>query len=96
MANIKEAKEKRRKISFILEAPGAEVVFLAGSFNDWSVKTHPMKNDGKGVWRRTLLLSPGAYEYKYFVDGQWREDPDNERCCLNCFGSLNNVVQVSR
>ena len=96
MANKKDTQERRHKINFLLEAPDAKTVFLAGSFNDWSVKTHPMKNDGKGVWTRNLLLFPGSYEYKFFVDGQWREDPCNERCCANCFGSLNNVVQVNR
>ena len=90
------AKDKRRKINFVYEAPDAKAVFLSGSFNDWSLKKHPMKNNGKGVWTRTLLLSPGSYEYKYFVDGQWREDPGNERRCSNCFGGMNNVVQVSR
>ncbi len=84
----------RRKITFAFEAPGAREVVLAGSFNDWSLKKHPMKRDGQGVWTRSVMLLPGSYEYKYYVDGQWCEDPCNERCCPNCFGGSNNVVKV--
>ncbi len=84
----------RRKITFVFEAPGAEEVILAGSFNDWSLKKHPMKRDAQGVWTLSVMLLPGSYEYKFYVDGRWQEDPRNERCCPNCFGGLNSVVKV--
>lgn len=87
---------KRKKVDFVLEAPNAGQVYLAGSFNDWSPEKHPMKKNGNGTWRRSLMLPVGAYEYKFVVDGRWIEDPDNERRCANCFGSLNSIVQVRR
>lgn len=87
--------KKRKKIVFRLEAPNANEVYLAGEFNDWSLKKHPMQKNDDGAWKKALLLPPGVYEYKFWVDGQWRQDPDNERCCRNSFGSINNIVQIS-
>ena len=41
------------------------------------------------------MLFPGNHEYKFLVDGQWREDPSNERLCPNCFGTYNSVINLS-
>ena len=54
-----------------------------------------MKKGNAGVWRKTVMLFPGRYEYRFLVDGQWINDLQNPETCLNCFGTLNNVVTVS-
>jgi len=61
---------KRRRIMFSFEATAAGEVILMGDFNNWNPKKHPMKNDGNGTWSKTVVLSPGKYEYKFFVDGK--------------------------
>jgi len=86
---------KRKKIYFSVEAPDAKEVFLMGDFNKWDPTVHPMKNDGTGVWTKSILVSPGRYEYKFLVDGQWREDPGNQLICPNCFGTINNILDFS-
>ena len=40
-------KEKAKKVNFSLLAPQAESVSIAGDFNDWNPKSHPMKRDKK-------------------------------------------------
>jgi hypothetical protein len=40
------------------------------------------------------MLSPGNYEYKFLVDGQWKEDPQNDQLHPNCFGTYNNIINV--
>jgi 5'-AMP-activated protein kinase regulatory beta subunit len=85
---------KKRRVTFSLEAAEAEQVVLMGDFNKWNPKTHPMKNDGNGIWNKTVMLSPGQYEYKFLIDGNWREDPQNNQTCMNCFGSLNSVLNL--
>jgi 1,4-alpha-glucan branching enzyme len=92
---ISKQKTKRKMIKFLLKAVDAKEVHLVGEFNDWKPAAHPMKNDGNGIWVKQLQLSEGIYEYKYFVDSQWMADPQNERVCPNCFGTLNNIVRVS-
>jgi 1,4-alpha-glucan branching enzyme len=89
------AKPRNKKVEFVIEAPDAEQVFLAGSFNAWSDRKFPMKMNGQGKWRRTVLLPAGTYEYKFLVDGRWLEDPNNERKCVNVYGSFNSVVCVN-
>jgi len=92
--NSKE-KIKRRSWTFSLEAAEAKAVFLAGDFNGWSPEKHPMRKDENGIWNKRVVLSPGYHEYKFIVDGQWKEDPRNHRRRLNRFGTYNNVISFS-
>ena len=85
---------KRRRITFSFKATAADEVILVGDFNNWNPKKHPMKNDGSGTWNKTVVLSPGKYEYKFFVDGKWKKDPRNDQICSNCFGTQNSVLNL--
>ena len=96
MAKVKSKKKiKRRKVTFSLDSSDAKEVMLMGDFNNWNPKKHPMKKDGKGIWRKAVMLPPANYEYKFFVDGQWKEDPQNDQTCPNCFGTYNNVFNLT-
>ena len=86
---------KRRKVTFSYEPKDADEVILLGDFNHWDPKKHPMKKDVNGVWTKSVMLTPGTYEYKFLVDGEWREDPRNDRVRSNCFGTLNNVLELT-
>jgi len=92
---ISKEKTKKRRVIFSLEAADAQKVILGGDFNQWNANAHPMKKDESGVWKRVLMLEPGRYEYKFLVDGQWRNDPNNDQTCANCFGTHNNVLVIS-
>ena len=86
---------KRRRVTFSLEAPSAGEVVLTGDFNNWNSETHLMKNDGNGMWNKIVMLQPGKYEYKFLIDGDWKEDPGNQHTCYNCFGTLNSVLSIN-
>lgn len=88
-------KSKNHKITFSINAPEANQVMLMGDFNNWDRSVHPMKKNGKGVWTKMLLLPPRQYQYKFLVDGEWREDPANGDVCANCFGTRNNLLNLS-
>ena len=83
-----------RMIEFRLEGISARDVSIAGDFNQWEPKTHPMHKDESGVWTQNLSLAPGRYEYRIYADGQWLNDPKNPLVCANCFGTENNVLVV--
>ena len=85
---------KRKSWTFLLEASNAKEVFLTGDFNDWSQEKHPMRKDKNGTWKKRVMLSPGSYEYKFLVDGQWLEDPRNNSRCPNRFGTNNSVIRL--
>jgi len=84
----------KKRVTVTLEAPGADRVFLLGSFNGWEPGKHEMKKDKKGIWSKSLLLSPGTYEYKFMVDGDWWHDPACEESVFNQFGTLNSLLRV--
>jgi len=68
-------------------------IFLAGDFNDWDPQKNRMTKAKDGSYRARVKLTPGKYQYKFFADGNWVEDPDSDRV-KNEFGTTNNVVQV--
>jgi 1,4-alpha-glucan branching enzyme len=88
-------KAKRRRAAFFLEAPDAREVAVGGDFNQWNANTHSMTKDKSGAWKKTVMLPPGRFEYKFLVDGQWQNDPKNKEICPNCFGTQNNILVIS-
>jgi 1,4-alpha-glucan branching enzyme len=87
-------KNTKRRVTFSLSAPMANEVSLCGDFNNWDAIAHPMKKDANRVWKKTLVLAPARYEYKFLVDGEWRNDPKNDKTCPNSFGTQNNVITI--
>ena len=59
--------EGTRGVRFAVWAPNAENVSVAGEFNDWDTRRHPMRRRDSGVWE---LFIPGlevGATYKYYV-----------------------------
>jgi 1,4-alpha-glucan branching enzyme len=83
----------RRRVYFSLNATDATQVSLAGTFNEWDPGTRRLKRGKNGLWRTHMMLEPGVYEYRYLVDGQWRNDP-HAPTVPNAFGSENSVRLV--
>ncbi|HUI07505.1 MAG TPA: glycogen-binding domain-containing protein [Verrucomicrobiae bacterium] len=77
-----------------LTAPKARSVSVAGSFNGWDAKSNPLNKESGGVWRTSVSLSPGRYEYRFVVDGQWQEDPTAKESAFNPYGGRNSVLVV--
>ena len=90
----KMSKFKRRRIQFEYKDAGAQTAYLVGDFNEWNPQSDAMKKDIDGTWKKVKLLIPGRYEYKFLVDGIWKEDPENGHRCLNSFGTFNCIVNI--
>jgi len=88
------ADSEAHAVSFEYFNPVAHEVLVAGSFNDWQARATPMSKQRGGKWATELLLKSGNYEYRFVVDGQWRDDPMAARFVTNPFGGLNCVVEV--
>jgi 1,4-alpha-glucan branching enzyme len=89
------ATDKKVASSFELMAPNAKEVVVTGDFTSWSATGIAMKKGGNGLWKTTVNLKPGKYEYKFVVDGQWWNDPNNATTVGNSFGSLNSLKVVA-
>ena len=91
---IKKNVIKRRRVDFELKMPEARQVILLGDFNHWNPKTHPMRKDENGVWRKTMMIYPGRYEYRFVVDGKWIDPPKAKAYVANPYGSRNAIMEV--
>ncbi len=61
-----------------LYAPEANDVRLTGDWLDWDRDGIKMERNEEGVWKTTVTLAPGSYQYKFIVDGTEMPDPDVE------------------
>jgi len=93
---VEGRKKTQKRVSLTLSAPDAERVLLAGDFNAWNTHSHPLKKDTRGKWKISINLKPGSYQYRFLVDGTWRDDPNCTTSIPNPFGSVNNVLTVKQ
>jgi len=85
---------EEQEIVLTLLAPEATNVSLAGDFNGWRPDAEPLQNTGAGKWVVRLMLRSGQYEYRFLVDGRWREDPQAVQRAANPYGEFNSVLLV--
>ena len=91
---MKQKDVSRRAVNLIYQDAPGKCVVVAGTFNDWQPVRKLEDKNGDGSYRCRLLLTPGEYQYKFQIDGEWRSDPSNPNIVPNEFGSLNNVLIV--
>jgi chromosome partitioning protein len=74
-------------------------VRIAGDFNGWvpdrGVRSLIASEGETRVWTKVLTLEPGTYQYRYIVDGEWREDPSNPQSAPGPTGQPNSILHVS-
>ena len=85
-------------VRFVLFAPEAQQVALAGTFNQWDPAATPLVRTGApGVWATTLTLPAGRggqHQYAFVVDGaRWVADP-SAPAVDDGFGRQNSVLAL--
>ena len=87
-----------RIVQFMLTAPAASRVALAGDFNGWDPREIEMARDSRdGRWAVTLALAPGRHSYAYVVDDtQWVRDPAGMAAEPNDLAPPRSVIVVTR
>ncbi len=83
-------------VRFVLYAPGAKRVAVAGTFNQWDQHATPLVPAGtRGVWTTTVALPVGQHQYAFVVDDQrWVADPAAPTVD-DGFGRRNSLVAVT-
>jgi len=84
----------KKRQTFSLERPGAAKVQLVGDFSDWEKNPIDLKKQKNGLWKATVSLEPGKYQYRFVVDGCWQDDPTCPARVPNPFGEANCVREV--
>lgn len=75
---------------YLFDHADAEVVFLSGSFNNWSTISTRMIRSHEG-WYADVKLKPGRHEYKFIIDGYWTRDLNNLRKIDDSVRDFNSV-----
>lgn len=81
-------------VALTYHASGAHGVSVAGGFDPYWQKRHPMRKDAAGRWVLVFDLPPGRYEFQFLVDGRWLHDPGLPSV-EDSLGGRNNVLVVS-
>ena len=89
------AKDLSKKETFQIIEPDAEEVYLVGDFTDWQRSPILLKRQNDGIWKTTVPLQPGEYQYRFLVDGEWRDDAKCGTRAPNPFGGQNCVRTVA-
>jgi hypothetical protein len=66
-----------RTLSFRYTGAPGEVVYVAGSFNNWDPFMYELQEKSPGNYSLTLPLPPGVYQYAYYIRGERVLDPSN-------------------
>jgi hypothetical protein len=82
-------------VQFVLQAPTATSVAVAGDFSDWQPSFLLTDSDGDGVWTGRVPVQPGVHGYMFLIDDtDWQTDPNAERYRDDGFGNRNAVLAV--
>jgi 1,4-alpha-glucan branching enzyme len=91
LSEDKSLRNVNRTTQFTFQALTPRQVSLVGEFNNWDPKAGPMHKGPDGVWHLSLALKPGRYEYRFFADELWCDDPAAEQKTANSLGTENCV-----
>lgn len=82
-------------VRFVLYAPQAQQVAVAGTFNQWDAGATPLVRAGApGMWTATVNLPAGQHQYAFVVDGaRWVPDP-GAPTVDDGFGRRNSVLTL--
>jgi chromosome partitioning protein len=93
-----EATASAREVVIRFRDADASDVRIAGDFNGWvpdkGVRSLIESEGDNRIWTKILQLPPGTYQYRYVVDGEWREDPNNPEVIESSIGGRNSVMVV--
>ncbi|MFA5429530.1 MAG: AAA family ATPase [Candidatus Omnitrophota bacterium] len=92
--SISENMPRLKEVVFSMSFPEAQEVHVAGDFNRWQISDNSRMSKNNGKWFKKMTLEPGAYHYRFVVDGTWMDDPENPRKETNPFGQTNSLLNI--
>ncbi len=92
--HFSKCEKTERGVRFVIDAPNAKKVQIAGEFTDW--RAEPMLPDpgSSGRWSVNKPLPRGEYRYKFVIDGAWTNDPLNPLRKPNPFGGTDSILRL--
>ncbi|RLA58825.1 MAG: alpha-amlyase, partial [Epsilonproteobacteria bacterium] len=90
---VKRSKKTAYPYEFDPHGKTYNKVELKGEFNAWNPANSPLTFDGN-IWRGTLMIAPGVYQYLVVADGQEMLDENNPEKQDNGIGGFNSLLQI--
>ncbi len=92
-----EQSSEMTTVHFVLDAPDAQSVRLAGDFNSWDASNYELKKASEnGPWEITVRLTRGqVYAYNFVIDDkQWIADPLAMAQIDDGFGGTSSLLRL--
>ena len=87
------AEPTRIPVELKLAGAQARTVAVVGDFNGWDAAR--MSKGDDGVWRISLSLPPGRYQYAFVVDQKtWVPDPQAATVVDSGYGGADSVLEI--
>ncbi|MDD5561245.1 MAG: AAA family ATPase [Candidatus Omnitrophica bacterium] len=93
---LKDTLPKLNEITLKVNAPQAKEVYVAGEFNNWKLDENSRMEQNNGSWSKNINLKKGKYRYRFVIDGNWSEDPDNPLKQVNPYGTMDSLLEVKK
>lgn len=83
------------KVTFTVPAEDAKKVAVAGTFNQWNPKKNSLKKLKNGSFKGTFDFAvENSYEFKYVIDGEWKNEEQADAFVANEFAQENSVLNL--
>ncbi|MFN4122279.1 MAG: alpha-amylase family glycosyl hydrolase [Flavobacteriales bacterium] len=81
--------------TFTFDPQGVDYVSVAlnSEINNWNPSKHPLSKEN-GIWKTTIALDQGQYQYLFQADGKNMLDPFNPDSVANGIGGFNSLLKV--
>lgn len=83
-------------VRFVLDAPNADSVAVAGNFNDWKTVGYDLRRNENGSWAiEVRLRKDRIYSYNFVIDGErWIPDPSSPETVDDGFGGSSSLLKI--
>lgn len=88
-------KSVKEEVELVFDAQGNkyQTVQLKGEMNNWNPLSTELQKDGD-VWKTSMLINKGMYQYLFVVDGVETIDSSNPNSVSNGMGGMNSLLVV--
>lgn len=88
-------KSTKEDVELVFDPQGKEynLVQLKGEMNNWNPSATELTKEGD-VWKTSMLINKGIYQYLFVVDGVETVDPSNPDRVSNGIGGMNSLLTV--
>jgi len=88
------SKNIKKNHMFIWDEGGNDVK-VTGSFSDWKIQYHMIRDQHDQIFRLELPLGNEIYQYKFIVDGEWKCSKNNPTK-PDEMGNINNILDNTK